>query len=230
MKNKKLIKLGTSLALVAAIGVGATLAYLSEQSNDLTNHFTVGEGYVPEEPDGLAVWIDETDYTNPEERTREGNTYNNIMAGYSYTKDPILTVNGGSIESYAFIKVTGADALAAKGVTFDFSSDWELIAKDTGATLDGVYQWIKTTSTDPEEKGILNPQAKDENNEYKDASTTPLFTKVTISPSFVSEDEGVKVSLDDLELLGCAVQAVTYDENGNRTVIADPANPFAQTE
>lgn len=40
--KKKLITLITSIALIAAVGVGATLAYLTATTGTVTNTFTVG--------------------------------------------------------------------------------------------------------------------------------------------------------------------------------------------
>ena len=59
MKNKKALKLIGALALVATVGVGATLAYLTDKSNIVTNSFTVGTGYETDDNTNLAVWIDE---------------------------------------------------------------------------------------------------------------------------------------------------------------------------
>ena len=43
--KKKVVAAIMSVALVAAVGIGGTLAYLSSKSNDVTNTFTVGKGY-----------------------------------------------------------------------------------------------------------------------------------------------------------------------------------------
>ncbi len=42
MNKKKLVTTFGSLALVGVIGVGASLAYLSDKTNTLTNTFTIG--------------------------------------------------------------------------------------------------------------------------------------------------------------------------------------------
>ena len=46
-----------SVALVAAVGIGGTLAYLSSTSNDVKNTFTVGKGF--DDTDGQALIVDE---------------------------------------------------------------------------------------------------------------------------------------------------------------------------
>ena len=47
MTKKKLMMAGLSAGLVAVVGVGGTLAYLSAQSDVVENSFTVGKGFIP---------------------------------------------------------------------------------------------------------------------------------------------------------------------------------------
>ena len=217
MKNKKLIKLGTSLALVAAIGAGATLAYLSKPSNTVTNGFTVGKGYV-EDPDlKQAVWIDETKvgksadgekmYNN---RTLVGNTYTDVMADSSFTKDPILRLNTGSVESYVFIEVSGADELEAKGITTDIgyeNSGWKKVqivdnkvVDDNREATNGIYMYETT----------LNPT-------NGVASTKELFKTVTVASNFEQSEGELETKI---VLKGCAVQAVYSDDSGQHKIPA----------
>ena len=215
MKNKKALKLVASLALVATIGVGATLAYLTDKSNQLTNTFTVGEGYIHDGPDDLAVWIDEEKYGELGEdeiayngRTLEGNNYDKVLAGDILTKDPILRIYTGSVKSYAFIQVTGLDALAAKGVTVDLNNaDWKKVQISGDkvvdvldpSNLDGIYMFKKVINDDGE--GVLDPT-------NTVASTSALFTKVTVSGTF----NATTLENNDIVLKGCAVQAVVTNE------------------
>lgn len=213
MKNKKLIKLGTSLALVAAIGAGATLAYLSKPSNTVTNGFTVGEGYNENDDLNQAVWIDETKFGTAaqgelmyEGRTLVGNTYSDVLAGSTFTKDPILRVNAGSVKSYVFIEISGLDELAKKGVTTDIGyigSGWTKVKEDNGKvvvdnreTLDGWYRY----------NTMLDPTSTT-------AATDPLFNSITVSGNFEEE-----TLTDQIVIKGCAVQAVYTNDEGEQTI------------
>ena len=49
MKKRKLMMTVMSLALVLVVAVGGTLAYLSDQSNQVVNTFNVGNGYEEED-------------------------------------------------------------------------------------------------------------------------------------------------------------------------------------
>ena len=117
MNKKKTATMVASLALVGAIGVGATLAYLSDKSNSLRNTFTIGEGYNPVGPNDQAVWIDETDINKEsddydfvfkgENRTLDGNIYNDVYAESKLKKDPVLRLANDSVKSYGYIRVLG---------------------------------------------------------------------------------------------------------------------------
>lgn len=201
MKNKKAFKLIGALALVATVGVGATLAYLTDKSNIVKNSFTVGTGYVTDDDTDLAVWIDEKKIGTPAKdelivdgRTLVGNTYADVLAGDVLDKDPELNIAAGSVKSYGFIEVTGLDALKAINVTVNLNTtDWKKVDIATGKvvddvgskTLDGVYMY----------KTMLDPTTNI-------AKTNPLFTEVTIDENFDSK------TINQIILKGCAVQGV----------------------
>ena len=87
---KKTLTMILSLALVAALSIAGTLAYLTDKDNQVTNTFTVGAGVsinldeAKVNPDGTPV--------DPAERVTE-NTYK-LVPGATYTKDPTVTVTG----------------------------------------------------------------------------------------------------------------------------------------
>lgn len=96
MKNGKFAKRGIAtkvmlvilaVMLVAGISVGSTLAWLSAQSNEVTNVFT---------PSDVAIKLDEVIVVDgvvdaEGDRTTSGNTYK-VIPGVEYTKDPKVTV------------------------------------------------------------------------------------------------------------------------------------------
>ena len=66
-KNKKMFTMVGSLALVGAVAVGATLAYLSDNTSTITNTFTVGNN--------ISVQISEKDIDgNPSDRVNVQDT------------------------------------------------------------------------------------------------------------------------------------------------------------
>lgn len=112
MKARKILVSLAALALVAAISIGGTLAYLTAQST-VKNTFTVGKiGMTMDEAlvneDGKPVKRSGdtlTEVTNPGEATRVNENSYKIMPGHTYTKDPTIYVAAKSEASYVFIAV-----------------------------------------------------------------------------------------------------------------------------
>lgn len=183
MKKKNLATMVVTLALVAAVGVGATLAYLSSTTGTLTNTFTVGKGIEIKQDES-----DESTPENPDDRTEDGNNYTDIQPGEVLTKDPTVTVKANSTECYVFMKLDGADALVAKNFSingFD-GSKWIKVSGEEGSTLDGVYRYYTTVAESD-----------------KDQVLEPLFTEVVYS----ADVDGVAEELPDVTIISCAVQA-----------------------
>lgn len=99
MKARKILVSLAALALVAAISIGGTIAYLTS-TDKVENSFTVGK---------VAITLDEaqvnTDGTavTPAARVK-ANTYK-LMPGHPYTKDPTVHVDAASEDSWIFVKV-----------------------------------------------------------------------------------------------------------------------------
>ena len=131
MKKSRVLTMVLAVMLVAVVGVGATLAYLSSQTGTLTNAFEVGSGFVPGPDGSQALKLDEAEVTGEDRevtgnRTELGNTYENLLPGVTVTKDPTVYLTGGSIESYVFVQVKNADALTAKGFTINGWNGFEM--------------------------------------------------------------------------------------------------------
>lgn len=140
MQKRKLATLLGAVALVGVIGVGSTLAYLTDKTDTVTNTITVGEveltlaesavkyeegvGYV--DNDGENIWT-----------VTDGNTYDTIVPGDSLVKDPTVTLVEDSEDSYVFVKVEGLDSAAANGIAVTFTGVFE--KADGLDTLDGIY-------------------------------------------------------------------------------------------
>lgn len=92
--NKKLVTTLAATALVAAIGVGSTLAFLSDQTGTVTNTFTVGK---------VDISLDETGLDG--EKTTTGVNYTDLVATQEVTKDPTVYVATDSEDAYVFVKL-----------------------------------------------------------------------------------------------------------------------------
>ena len=215
MKKKSLITMVLSLVLVAVIGTGATLAYLSANSNKVVNTFTVGSGY-DDEKNGLYVDEHEVDGNGlvTEKFTRVGNTYDKILPGDTVSKDPTVHFTQGP-DSYIFVKVTGMSEAkintpAENVFTYlnnmlgstDTTGVWEKIDGSTG--LNGVYVYHVGGN-------------------YKVAAGTtfdPLFTGVTLNGNVNVEqfnklkDNGEVKGISDITIQAAAVQ---FDNVADKT-------------
>lgn len=117
MTKKKIMMAAMSAGLVAVVGVGGTLAYLSAQSDVVNNTFTIGTGYITDDDDHTGIFIDETDVDNSNGGARDtDNEYKEMVPAKSYTKDPLVHMVGGTIESYVFVKVEGLADLDAQNI------------------------------------------------------------------------------------------------------------------
>ncbi|MBE5857386.1 MAG: hypothetical protein E7296_07435 [Lachnospiraceae bacterium] len=115
--KKSLITMLVALVLVAAVGVGATLAYLSDKTGTVKNTFTIGK-----------VDIDLTEYVDGEE-SAEGFDYTRVLPGARLSKNPVATVLKGSEDCYLFVKVVNPNTT----ITIEsIAAGWTLLS-------DGVY-------------------------------------------------------------------------------------------
>ena len=122
MKARKILVSLAALALVAAISIGGTIAYLTS-NDEVVNTFTVGN---------VAIKLDEAK-ANADGSLVAGaarvkaNSYK-LLPGHTYNKDPMVTVLSGSETSY--IKMT---------VTFSKANELDAIFAPTGAELTSIF-------------------------------------------------------------------------------------------
>lgn len=97
MNKKKLLTMVLALVLIGAVGVGATLAYFTD-NDSATNVVTMGH---------VNIELTEEDWTYGE----EGIT--GVTPGQEIAKDPTITLVDGSLDAYVRIKleVTGFDGV-----------------------------------------------------------------------------------------------------------------------
>ena len=203
MKKKSLITMVLSLALVAIIGTGATLAYLSANSNKVTNTFTVGSGY-DDKVDGLYVDEHKIDENNKatSELTREKNEYSKILPGDKLPKDPTVHFTQGP-DSYIFVKVTG---MSEAKVTGKDEALFTYLESKLGQGFDDKGAWEKA-----DEKSTINGvYVYKVNDSYKVAAGTdlvPLFTGVELNKN-VKETQfnELKKGISAITIQSAAVQ------------------------
>ncbi|MBO5355236.1 MAG: hypothetical protein J6B09_04125 [Clostridia bacterium] len=113
MKHKKLMLTVIAVICILAVGVGSTIAYFISVSGPVENTFTVGN---------VALTLTET----------TGAEYD-MIPGTTVTKDPLVTVKGGSEECYVYVKLDRQNGLDDY-VTYALADGWTLLGG-----FDGVY-------------------------------------------------------------------------------------------
>ena len=134
--KKKITAIFLCVALVAIAIAGASLAYFTDTTEEVQNTFTVG---------GVKI-----DLTEPK---WDKNADHTLMPGIIYDKDPTITVEDGSQDSYVFLEMTlnkysslfwvmAADASADKSIEFTiFNTDGTLM--DAYKNGEGVFSTTK---------------------------------------------------------------------------------------
>lgn len=203
-RTKALLLLLCAVLFVAG-SVFGTLAYLTD-TESVKNTLTVGsvgltldEAKVNEmgEKDGEKRW-------QPTAADPEQEYY--LLPGHSYIKDPTVTVNKGSEESYIRMMVT---------VSFENALTDELLA--TG--LEGIFTGYDAAKWDRQEKTV-GADKKTITYEYRYCTTVdgkdgaqplePLFTGFTIPGDYGNETiamlDGMKIAVE-----AHAIQAAGFD-------------------
>ncbi|WP_270639687.1 SipW-dependent-type signal peptide-containing protein [Longibaculum muris] len=181
MNKKKLgVTLG-SLALVGAIGFGATLAYLSDTAGTLTNTFVVG--------DNISIELDEAKY-NETGRTNEGNEYTDILPGVAFEKDPTVTVNTPTTESYVFMAMRESEQVKPT----DFNKKWVLV-DEVGSVK--VYRYNKPVNNE-----MLNGE-EDIDKDRKGIQLPALFNHAKLDENYDLDNETI---IEDILVRAAAIQ------------------------
>lgn len=213
MKKRKIMMSVMSAALVGVVAIGGTLAYLSAQSDRLTNTFTLGSGYI-DDGEHVGLWLDEVDIEAAESgaRTEEGNTYEDLLPGDTVVKDPTFHMTAGSTESYVIAKVVGADASMAAGYIFKnedeeagFNGEWVKVAgldENTEVVTPGGDGYYIYTNVETGMPAIVDPS-----DEEVAVDLVPMFNSVTLTAEIDSDDEMTAADGQKVWISGAAVQA-----------------------
>jgi len=212
--KKKLITLIASIALIAAIGVGATMAYLTATTGTVKNTFTVGS-YATNALDIFEhkADLDKNSGSYVAASTADevkANDYTNVLPGTTLDKDPTMRLVKDSPSSFLVIKATGLATLPAT-VTADLNtSAWKDITASVGDTSTANTYYIYC----PAKNGAVN-YITAAALATADVTTAPLFTKLTVAADFAA------ASINDLTFKGCAVQySSTMEGNYVAAVVA----------
>lgn len=212
MTKKKIMMTAMSAGLVAVVGVGGTLAYLSAKTDVVENTFAVGSGYI-DHPEGKGIVLDETEVNpvtgaavDPASRTNT-NAYEDLLPNDDRLKDPTVWMIGGSVDSYVFVRIDGADDLAAAGITIkDLNlEDWQRVDGEFSLDnpFDGIYQYVGDMFGS--QSGVVNVPEEPKGEKVE---LSKVFETIHVSEGLTQEDlEAMKDNLGTLTVQAVAVQA-----------------------
>ena len=112
-KIRKPLAIVVASALVAALGIGSTVAWLTDQSKEVKNTFTVGN---------INIELAETDAEYDDENGLFEKSYK-MVPGDTLKKDPTITVQAGSEKCYLFVEVEESGNFD-KYLTYTIDDEW----------------------------------------------------------------------------------------------------------
>ena len=205
MKKKNVLMMALSLALVAVIAVGGTLALLTAQDGTLTNQFTFA-GNIK-----VDLWENAVGEVNSTSGLGRGTTgsasfnYGEILVNKDYTKDVNVTVETKN-DAWVFIRVSAVGNEGEPKMTLgDFASVW---TKQVGGAADGYAIYATKVN------GNDQP------------TTLDVFNQVRLVASSGTVVGATGIEIQDIEIDVYAIQA----SNGTSAMTADQAYEAAQGE
>lgn len=204
MNKRKLIALVTSLSLVAVVGIGATLAYFTDNAS-AQNVVTMGhvdisltENEVTKDENGDYI----VDDTKPV--TEEGLEFEGVLPGDTIPKNPTINLLEGSVDAYVRIKM---DITAAAESTIT-QADLDVLETNLRAQIledanwyynaaDGYYYYTPVLSA--EESAVLFetvtiPGEEWKNNTADQSFTIALQAEAIQADNFIPDMTGTQVS------------------------------------
>lgn len=209
MKNKKLITMFGTIALIGAIGAGSTLAYLTSTTGTVTNTFTVGNVNFEEQlNNGLSESKVERikgtyEDADGEAWSSDGNLYKDLVAGEVVYKDPTAHMGSDSQDAYLFIRVYNTKAQIGNVAVFDSidvdESKWEQVGSG----------FAKINSSDAAEADYVDYVYK---GAAKAGKHYTLFSHVTMGN--ISSD---MENIPQIVAKACAVQYAGFTDDAEGT-------------
>ncbi len=224
-----------AMGLIAAVAVGGTLAYLTDQTNEVTNTFAMGAGIELEIYEDEVDKNEDDDYMpgdgddeNDTQDEVDGNDYENITPGAILHKNPTARLKEGATLARVFMSVQGLDAMKSQGFTVygTNASDEEVARISTNWKKVADLKVVTDATTGEQALGTVDKEKLDGIYIYVGESTAveapgatvksldkePLFTKI-VAPSqkqfenlYDNLESGEYVTVQNIKVFSAAVQ------------------------
>ena len=197
MKKTKLLTTLGAVALIGAIGVGSTFAYLTAETNTVKNTFTVGnvsfddlnggltESLVKRGTDGKYFDADEAGKWTVTE-----NKYENLVAGEDLYKDPTVHIAANSEDCYVYAKIVNTNP----DLTITYSGDWKDVteAYKAAKNITGKIEYVVYAKKDMVKKST-------------EVTNSTIFTNVKVGDTVTGTTK-----FEPITVKACAVQAAGF--------------------
>lgn len=210
MKKRSILTMVFSLALVGAVGVGSTLAYLSSSATK-TNSFTVGKI--------------ETTLTEPKWEAAGYNDKNfpNLVPGMTVAKDPTLTIKGDSEDAALYMKLEMPKAVydlwGKDKITF---GGLKLLKPPTAIQESGWY--LTGSQAIGDTQVMIYMYSSRYQKTANDQSLPALFNSISLTASATSDDvKDLQKNVNNIKVSSFAIQ----DSITDSAVWVKQVNDFA---
>lgn len=219
--------LAVAMVLVTLIGcaIGGTLAWLTAETQQVVNTFTVGN---------IKIDLKETDSKQDTDNNEDTNSYK-MIPGWTITKDPVATVLANSEDCYLFVKVIeSTNAKFSDYMSYDIAEGWEKVpvVDDEGNDVivdgkavyeDGVYYRVVKTNTSNQPFGVI----KNNTVSVRDAVTETMMEALDgIDAEGKDNTDAAKAEIDARPTL--TFQAYAVQLYKNNTEKFEPAEAWAK--
>lgn len=145
-RNRRIALTLCLLLVVCAASIGGTLAWLTDTTDPVTNTFTTA---------GIDITLTETLNTDTNNDGTNDKWQAQMIPGYSYKKDPTVTVTKNSVDCYLFVKfeeTNNPSTYLTYTSTLTADNGWKQ-GQGTGEGKDGVptnvwYREVTTSASD----------------------------------------------------------------------------------
>lgn len=207
--GKKILAMALAVVLLIGVGVGGTLAWLTAQSETVTNTFTVGDINITLQEHPFKA-NSTTELDTEATPVKEITTYK-VVPGGKQPKDPFVTVKANSENCYVYVNIE--NQLAIDGtivVTYNIDSNsWERIADKTDDTTGAV-------STLYRYKSEVAYSTADQNQ--------TVFTEVSYSNTILKDNSATDLEIGQLAGKKIILNAFAHQSDNIENVsVADEA-------
>lgn len=216
--SKKALAMMLSLVLVIGCVVGGTLAWLTANSDPITNTFTESN---------IDITLSEN---NPANRTAQ------MIPGWTITKNPEVTVAADSEDCWLFVKITESTTPDLDAyISYAIADGWEIVEP---ANTSGTHATISTLADEivigrkvykddaTKEFGILGAgeytDPMDADDTTGDFKITWNANQVCVKPSVTEQMmDAIQASKPTLTFQAYAVQLFKTNSDGEKTTTSD---------